>query len=118
MDITTRDGSSSNKNKDLSPKDNYENKSKSKIKDDLGSSNDEESDNAILALMARSTTKMLKKGQDDCSFSGAIGGKCMCLKAGIFDGSCERFNIWGWHAEVGDEEALDNNLLFMDEKKL
>jgi hypothetical protein len=68
MDITTRDGSSSNKKKDLSPKDNYENKSKGKIKDDLGSSNDEESDNAILALVARSTTKMLKKVKTTAHF--------------------------------------------------
>ena len=59
MHITPQDGSSSTKKKDLTFKASQEKRGKAKV--DHDTSNDDEIDDASLALMVIRTTKMLKK---------------------------------------------------------
>ena len=59
MHITSQDGSSSTKKKDLAFKASQEKRGKAKVNHD--SSSDDEIDDASLSLMVRRTAKMLKK---------------------------------------------------------
>jgi hypothetical protein len=57
---TPLDGSSYNKKKDLALKASQENKGKSKVKNVIESSSNDESGDAKIVFMVRNTTKMLK----------------------------------------------------------